>query len=91
MIKSEDTFLVGYVLFDKKAGIAEVDVVEAAGRLIQEKEARGEFLRPAGVTISFAGYIREPAPCEQDAQIARAAVLVHHLPRSVLPVPRVSR
>jgi Cu(I)/Ag(I) efflux system membrane protein CusA/SilA len=55
MIKSEDTSLVGYVLFDKVEGTAEVDVVEAAGRLIQEKEASGEFTRPAGVTISFAG------------------------------------
>jgi Cu(I)/Ag(I) efflux system membrane protein CusA/SilA len=55
MIKSEDTSLVGYVLFDKVTGVAEVDVVEAARRLIEEKEARGEFVRPAGVTLSFAG------------------------------------
>ncbi|MGE5295104.1 MAG: efflux RND transporter permease subunit, partial [Solirubrobacterales bacterium] len=55
MIKSEDTSLVGYVLFDKVEGTAEVDVVEAAGRLLQQKEASGEFQRPAGVTISFAG------------------------------------
>jgi Cu(I)/Ag(I) efflux system membrane protein CusA/SilA len=32
MIKSEDTFLTSYVLFDKKAGAAEVDVVEQAQR-----------------------------------------------------------
>ncbi|MEN6337910.1 MAG: efflux RND transporter permease subunit, partial [Phycisphaerales bacterium] len=55
LIKSEDTSLVGYVLFDKVQGTAEVDVVEAAGRLIQAKEASGELQRPAGVTISFAG------------------------------------
>ncbi len=55
MIKSEDTSLVGYVLFDKVAGTAEVDVVEAAGRLLREKEASGAFERPAGVAISFAG------------------------------------
>jgi Cu(I)/Ag(I) efflux system membrane protein CusA/SilA len=55
MIKSEDTSLVGYVLFDKIEGMAEVDVVEAADRLIREKEARGEFERPTGVTITFAG------------------------------------
>ena len=30
MIKSEDTFLAGYVLFDKQPGQAEVDVVEQA-------------------------------------------------------------
>lgn len=55
MIKSEDTALVGYVLFDKIEGVAEVDVVEAADRLIREKEATGQFERPAGVTIAFAG------------------------------------
>ena len=55
MIKSEDTSLVGYVLFDKVAAVAEVDVVEAADRLIREREAGGQFHRPAGVTITFAG------------------------------------
>ena len=55
MIKSEDTSLVGYVLFDKIEGVAEVDVVEAADRFIREQEAGGQFQRPAGVTITFAG------------------------------------
>ena len=30
MIQSENTFLVGYVIFDKLAGKAEVDVVKEA-------------------------------------------------------------
>jgi len=55
VIKSEDTSLVGYVLFDKKPGYAEVDVVEMADRLIRQREAAGEFARPAGVVITFAG------------------------------------
>jgi Cu(I)/Ag(I) efflux system membrane protein CusA/SilA len=55
VIKSEDTVLVGYVLFDKKAGFAEVDVVENAARVIKEKEASGEFVRPTEVDITFAG------------------------------------
>ncbi|OHB54729.1 MAG: acriflavine resistance protein B [Planctomycetes bacterium RBG_13_44_8b] len=54
-IKSEDTSLVGYVLFDKKSGFAEVEVVEAANRLIRQKETSGEFVRPTGVEITFAG------------------------------------
>jgi Cu(I)/Ag(I) efflux system membrane protein CusA/SilA len=54
-IKSEDTVLVGYVLFDKKPGFAEVDVVENAARVIKEREAAGEFVRPTGVDITFAG------------------------------------
>jgi Cu(I)/Ag(I) efflux system membrane protein CusA/SilA len=55
VIKSEDTALVGYVLFDKKSEYAEVDVVENAARVIQEKEAANEFVRPVGVDITFAG------------------------------------
>ncbi len=55
VIKSEDTVLVGYVLFDKKSGFAEVDVVENAARVIKEKEATKEFVRPTGVEITFAG------------------------------------
>jgi len=47
--------LVGYVLFDKKTAYAEVDVVENADRVIKEKEATGEFVRPTGVDITFAG------------------------------------
>ena len=55
VIKSEDTVLVGYVLFDKKKEFAEVEVVENAARVIKEKEAAGEFVRPTGVDITFAG------------------------------------
>ena len=55
VIKSEDTVLVGYVLFDKKSGFAEVDVVENAARVIREKEKEREFVRPTGVDITFAG------------------------------------
>ncbi|GAB5404815.1 MAG: efflux RND transporter permease subunit [Aureliella sp.] len=55
VIKSEDTFLLGYVLFDKKPGEAEVDVVEDAQAFLQSKIDSGEFTLPAGVTYTFAG------------------------------------
>ncbi len=54
-IKSEDTFLLGYVLFDMKPGFAEVDVVEQAARFLKEKERSGELVLPAGVSYRFAG------------------------------------
>ena len=54
-IKSEDTFLVGYVIFDKQAGLAEVDVVEAARDHLQARRDAGELVLPAGVSYSFAG------------------------------------
>ncbi|REJ65791.1 MAG: AcrB/AcrD/AcrF family protein [Planctomycetota bacterium] len=55
VIKSEDTFLIGYVLFDMKAGEAEVNVVEDSQRYLQEKIDSGEFNLPDGVSYTFAG------------------------------------
>lgn len=55
VIKSEDTFLVGYVVFDKKDGYAEVDVVEKCQAYLQEKLDSGEFQLPRGVSYTFAG------------------------------------
>lgn len=55
MIKSEDTFLVGYVLFDKLDGFAEVNVVENAQQLIRDKIASGALVVPAGISWQFTG------------------------------------
>ncbi|MCA9088022.1 MAG: efflux RND transporter permease subunit [Planctomycetaceae bacterium] len=55
VIKSEDTFLLGYVLFDMKVGKAEVNVVEDCQRYLQEKIDSGEFVLPPGVSYTFAG------------------------------------
>ncbi|MHC4905882.1 MAG: efflux RND transporter permease subunit, partial [Planctomycetota bacterium] len=55
VIKSEDTFLTGYVLFDGHEGLAEVDVVEDCQQFLDEKIAAGELVLPAGVSYSFAG------------------------------------
>ena len=54
-IKSEDTFLVAYVLFDKRPGFAEVDVVEDAQAFIASLIDSGEYQLPAGVSYRFAG------------------------------------
>ena len=55
VIKSEDTFLVGYVLFDKLDGFAEVSVVENAQALIQQKIDQGELIVPKGINYKFTG------------------------------------
>ncbi len=55
VIKSEDTFLTGYVLFDKKEGFAEVDVVNRAKTFLDNKIESGEFILPASVSYTFAG------------------------------------
>jgi len=55
MIKSENTFLVSYVIFDKKEGYAEVDVVENAQDYLNGLLDSGEFELPAGVSYIFTG------------------------------------
>ncbi len=55
MIKSENTFLVGYVLFDKREGYAEVDVVNDAQEAIQAKIDAGKLIVPAGISYKFSG------------------------------------
>ncbi len=55
LIKSENTFLVGYVIFDKEEGYAEVDVVENARNRLNELLESGEFSLPAGVSYVFTG------------------------------------
>ena len=54
-IKSEDGFLVGYVLFDKEPGFAEVEVVNNAQNYLQGKIDDGELILPAGINYKFAG------------------------------------
>jgi Cu(I)/Ag(I) efflux system membrane protein CusA/SilA len=55
VIKSEDTFLIGYVLFDKLNDYAEVGVVENAQALIQSKIDSGELIVPKGINYQFTG------------------------------------
>ncbi|MGH1347623.1 MAG: efflux RND transporter permease subunit [Nannocystales bacterium] len=55
VIKSEDTFLTSYVLFDRQPDIAEVAVVEQAQQMIEAKIESGELEVPAGVSYEFAG------------------------------------
>ncbi|HEX2935457.1 MAG TPA: efflux RND transporter permease subunit, partial [Bacteroidales bacterium] len=55
MIRSENTFLVGYVIFDKTEGKAEVDVVEEASKVLSQKIQSGESKLAPGVSYKFAG------------------------------------
>jgi Cu(I)/Ag(I) efflux system membrane protein CusA/SilA len=64
-IKSEDGFLIGYVLFDKldlddpenteKKSYSDVDVVNNAQKYLGEKIASGQLEVPDGITYKFAG------------------------------------
>ncbi len=55
MIRGENTFLNGYVIFDKIPAKAEVDVVEEAQKLLKDKIDQGELVLPDGVSYTFAG------------------------------------
>ncbi|TLP74104.1 efflux RND transporter permease subunit [Maribacter sp. ACAM166] len=69
VIKSEDTFLVGYVLFDKLDGFAEVNVVESAQALIQDKIDNGELTVPKGISYKFTGTYENQLRAEKTLSI----------------------
>ncbi|WP_296317381.1 efflux RND transporter permease subunit [Winogradskyella sp. UBA3174] len=69
VIKSEDTFLVGYVLFDKLDGFAEVSVVENAQALIQQKIDSGELVVPKGINYKFTGTYENQLRAEETLSI----------------------
>lgn len=54
-IKSEDGFLIGYVLLDKEDGYSEVEVVNNAQDYLQSKIDDGTLIVPNGVSYRFAG------------------------------------
>lgn len=55
LIRSENTFLVAYIIFDKEEGFAEVDVVENAQKYLHEQIQKEKLILPAGVTYAFTG------------------------------------
>lgn len=69
VIKSEDTFLTGYVIFDMKSGYAEVDVVEESQAYLQSKIDTGELKIPRGVSFKFAGSYENQVRSEKKLRI----------------------
>ncbi len=68
-VKSEDTFLVSYVLFDKRPGKGEVDVVEAADNYLKHKLITGEFKLTQGTSYVFAGSYENQVRSERTLKI----------------------
>lgn len=54
-IKSEDGFLIGYVLFDREDGFSEVEVVDNAQAYLESQIESGNLYVPAGISYRFAG------------------------------------
>ncbi|HRW90900.1 MAG TPA: efflux RND transporter permease subunit [Flavobacteriales bacterium] len=76
MIRSEDTFLVGYVLFDKRKGEAEVDVVLDAQRAIQDRVDDGSLKVPSGVSYRFSGSYENSLRAEKRLMVVVPLVLL---------------
>ena len=76
VIKSEDTFKVGYVLFDSKPGHAEVNVVEECESYLEQKIKSGQLILPAGVSYTFAG--------TYESQVRSTRTLMLVLPAALL-------
>jgi Cu(I)/Ag(I) efflux system membrane protein CusA/SilA len=76
MIKSEDTFLVSYVLFNKQSDIAEVTLVEQLQTLIQKRIAEGSLTVPKGVSFEFSGTYQQQVRAEKTLLIIVPIVLL---------------
>jgi Cu(I)/Ag(I) efflux system membrane protein CusA/SilA len=76
VIKSEDTFLIGYVLFDKLDGFAEVDVVESAQDLIKQRIAIGDLIVPKGISYKFTGTYENQLRAEKTLSVVVPLALV---------------
>lgn len=76
VIKSEDTFLVGYVLFDKLDGFAEVEVVENAQAAIQAKIDSGELTVPKGINYAFTGTYENQIRAEKTLSVVVPLALI---------------
>ncbi|MDH5475369.1 MAG: efflux RND transporter permease subunit [Cyclobacteriaceae bacterium] len=75
-IKSEDTFLVGYVLFDKKENHSEIDVVHDAQKSIQNMIESGELIVPSGISFKFSGNYENQVRAEKRMTLIVPLVLI---------------
>jgi len=55
VIKSENSFLIGYVLFDRQGEISAVEVVENSQAAIEKAISNDELIVPNGISYSFTG------------------------------------
>ena len=76
MIKSEDGFLTGYVLFDKNEGLAEVTVVDKVKQIIEDKIDKGNLIVPEGVRFRFAGTYENNIHAEKTLSLIIPLVLL---------------
>jgi len=76
MIRSENSFLVGYVLLDKRDGFSEGTVVEDADRYLKAKISSGDLIVPPGVSYHFSGSYENQVRAEKRLAIVVPLVLL---------------
>lgn len=76
MINSENTFLVGYITFDKAGGLAEVEVVNECKRTIDEQVKSGKIVLPKGVSYAFTGTYQQQEHAAKRLQIVIPVALM---------------
>ena len=69
VIKAEDTFLTGYITFDRVSSMAETEVVEMAQDYLAGLVKSGELELPPGVTYEFAGSYENQVRSEQRLKV----------------------
>lgn len=76
MINSENTFLVGYITFDKQGALAEVDVVNEVKRVMDEQVKSGKIVLPKGVSYAFTGTYEQQEHAAKRLQIVIPVALM---------------
>lgn len=75
-IKSEDGFLVGYVIFDKVDGISEITAVEKASKAIENKIVSNQLKVPSRVSYEFSGTYENHIHAQKTLSIVIPSVLL---------------
>lgn len=75
-IKSENTFLLGYVIFDKMPGTSEVEVALEAQDFIKEKIQSKELRVPSGTSYLFTGNYENQVRSEKRLALVIPVVLL---------------
>ena len=76
MINSENTFLVGYITFDKAGTLAEVEVVNEVKRVLYEQVKSGKIVLPKGVSYAFTGTYEQQEHAAKRLQIVIPVALM---------------
>ena len=76
VIKSEDSSLVGYVTFGAQPGFAEVNVVEAIEKYLEEQEKAGNLKRPPKGEYKAAGNYQSALDFEKNMMVIMPLALL---------------